>query len=71
MTKRKQDDQQEARKSLSEWQRRNKEYLEKKAQEEAERQKQLEQEQTFPEPDIMITTKPPIWASGCKTDWKM
>ena len=49
MTKRKQDDQQEARKSLSEWQRRNKEYLEKKAQEEAERQKQLEQEQALAE----------------------
>ena len=25
----------------------------------------------FPEPDIMITTKPLIWASGCKTGWKM
>lgn len=49
MTKRKQDDQKEARKSLSEWQRRNKEYLEKKAQEEAERQKQLEQEQALAE----------------------
>lgn len=49
MTKRKQDDQQEARKSLSEWQRRNKEYLEKKAQEETERQKQLEQEQALAE----------------------
>ena len=23
--------------------------------------------ESFPEPDIMITTKPPIWASGCKT----
>lgn len=27
--------------------------------------------ESFPEPDIMITTKPLIWASGCKTGWKM
>lgn len=47
MTKQKQDNHQEAKKNLSEWQKRNKEYLEKKAQEEAERRKKLEQEEAL------------------------
>ena len=42
MTKKKQEDQKEQEtEKLSEWQKRNKEYLEKKAQEEAEKEKML------------------------------
>ena len=42
MTKKKQEDQKEQEtEKLSEWQKRNKEYLEKKAQEEAEKEKEL------------------------------
>lgn len=54
MTKKKQEDQkgQETEK-LSEWQKRNKEYLEKKAQEEAEKEKELaeQKKQHFPNPE--------------------
>ena len=54
MTKKKQEDQkgQETEK-LSEWQKRNKEYLEKKAQEEAEKEKELaeQKKQHLPNPE--------------------
>ncbi|VUW94518.1 Cell division protein DivIB [Streptococcus constellatus] len=53
MTKKKQEDQKEQEKQLSEWQKRNKEYLEKKAQEEAEKEKELaeQKKQHLPNPE--------------------
>lgn len=58
MTKKKQEDQkgQETEK-LSEWQKRNKEYLEKKAQEEAEKEKELaeQKKQHLPNPEKLDT----------------
>ena len=54
MTKKKQEDQKEQKtEKLSEWQKRNKEYLEKKAQEEAEKEKELaeQKKQHLPNPE--------------------
>ncbi|EHG13166.1 MULTISPECIES: cell division protein FtsQ/DivIB [Streptococcus] len=54
MTKKKQEDQKEQEiEKLSEWQKRNKEYLEKKAQEEAEKEKELaeQKKQHLPNPE--------------------
>ena len=54
MTKKKQEDQKEQEtEKLSEWQKRNKEYLEKKAQEEAEKEKELaeQKKQYLPNPE--------------------
>ena len=54
MTKKKQEDQKEQEtEKLSEWQKRNKEYLEKKAQEEAEKEKELAEQknQHLPNPE--------------------